>query len=204
LTAAPPLDKTARMLKRLYDWTMSLSAHPRALWALAIVSFAESSFFPIPPDLILIPMVLARPSKAFLIAGVCLVSSVLGGMFGYAIGHFAYQEIGIPIFEALGKVERIEEFNQRFRDVGFWAVLIGGLTPFPYKVMTILSGSTSMPLGTFILSSVVSRGLRFFIVAGLLWKFGEPIKVFIEKYLGILFTVFVILLVGSFYLIRYI
>ncbi|MEO0916473.1 MAG: YqaA family protein [Pseudomonadota bacterium] len=191
------------MIRRLYDWTLSLSAHPHALWALAIVSFAESSFFPIPPDLILIPMVLARPNKAFLIAGVCLVASVLGGVFGYAIGYFAYQEIGVPIFEALGKMDSIEEFNERFRDVGFWAVLVGGLTPFPYKVMTILSGSTGMPLGTFIVSSIVSRGLRFFIVAGLLWKFGAPIKVFIEKYLGLLFTLFVALLIGGFYLLRF-
>jgi membrane protein YqaA with SNARE-associated domain len=191
------------MLRRLYDWTLSLAGHPQALWALAIISFAESSFFPIPPDLIMIPMILATPHRAFLIAGVCLVSSVAGGIAGYAIGYFAFEELGRPIFEALGKLDRIEEFNTRFNDFGFWAVLIAGLTPFPYKVITIMSGWTGLPIGTFIVTSIVARGLRFFIVAGLLWKYGAPIRDFIERRLGLMFALFIAMLIGGFYLLGY-
>ncbi|MBM7067351.1 YqaA family protein [Actibacterium sp. 188UL27-1] len=191
------------MLRRLYDWTLSLAAGPYALVALAIVSFIESSIFPIPPDVLMIPMILAAPRKAFLIAGVCTVASVLGGLLGYVIGAFAFEQIGQPILESLGKGEEIEAFNERFNDFGFWAVLIAGLTPFPYKVITIMSGWTAMPLGTFIVTSIIARGLRFFIVAGLLWKFGEPIRDFIEKRLGLMFIVFVAVLIGGFFLVRY-
>ncbi|MEP6065552.1 MAG: YqaA family protein, partial [Paracoccaceae bacterium] len=137
------------MLKKLYNWTLSLAEHPRALWALAIVSFAESSVFPIPPDILMIPMILARPSRAWVIAGVALVASVLGGMLGYAIGAFAWEGLGQPILAALGKAESMEAFNTRFNDFGFWAVLTAGITPFPYKVITIMSGWTGMPLVTF-------------------------------------------------------
>lgn len=191
------------MIRGLYDWTLSLAAHRYALVALAIVSFAESSFFPIPPDIMLIPMILAAPHRAFLIATVCLVSSVLGGMAGYAIGYFAFEELGRPIFEALGKATAVEDFNTRFNDFGFWPVLIAGLTPFPYKVITIMSGWTGLPIGTFIITSIVARGIRFFLVAGLLYKYGEPIRDFIEKRLGLMFTLFVILLIGGFYALRF-
>jgi len=191
------------MLRRLYDWTMGFAGHPRALWVLALVSFAESSVFPIPPDVLMIPMILARPSRVWVIAGVCLVASVLGGLLGYAIGAFAFEEIGRPIFEALGKVERIEQFNDRFNDLSFWPVLIAGITPFPYKVITIMSGWTGLPLGMFIVTSIIARGLRFFIVAGLLWKFGEPIREFIERRLGLMFILFVLFLGGGFYILRF-
>ncbi|WP_208351864.1 YqaA family protein [Pseudaestuariivita rosea] len=191
------------MLRRLYDWTISLADHPRALWVLAFVSFIESSVFPIPPDVLMIPMILARPSRAWLIAFVALVSSVLGGLAGYAIGAFFYEAIGEPVLTALGKADTIEAFNERFNDFGFWAVLIAGLTPFPYKVITIMSGWTGMPLGTFIVTSIIARGGRFFIVAGLLYFFGAPIRDFIEKRLGLMFTLFVVLLLGGFFLVRY-
>ncbi|MEM9583171.1 MAG: YqaA family protein [Pseudomonadota bacterium] len=192
------------MMKRLYDWTMSLAAHPNALWALAFIAFIESSVFPIPPDLIMIPMIIAAPNRAFLIAGVCLAASVLGGLLGYAIGALAFDWLGQPILEALGKSDRMAEFNQRFNDLGFWAVLGAGITPFPYKVITIMSGWTGMPLATFITTSIIARGIRFFIIAGLLWKFGAPIKDFIEKRLGLVFTIFLILLIGGFYLVKFI
>jgi membrane protein YqaA with SNARE-associated domain len=191
------------MIRRLYDWTMGFAGHPRALWVLAIVSFAESSVFPIPPDVLMIPMILARPNRAWLIASVCLVASVLGGLLGYAIGAFAFEEIGRPIFEALGKLDRIEQFNERFNDLSFWPVLIAGVTPFPYKVITIMSGWSGLPLGTFIVTSIIARGLRFFLVAGLLWKFGAPIRDFIEKRLGLMFTLFVLLLGGGFYVLKF-
>jgi membrane protein YqaA with SNARE-associated domain len=190
------------MIRRLYDWTLGLAGHRYALLALALVSFAESSVFPIPPDILMIPMIIAAPHRAFLIAFVCLVSSVLGGIAGYAIGAFAFDEIGRPILETLGKADAMEAFNQRFNDLGFWPVLIAGLTPFPYKVITIMSGWTGLPIATFIITSIVARGLRFFIVAGLLWKYGEPIRDFIEKRLGLMFILFLILLIGGFYLVK--
>lgn len=173
------------------------------MWWLAAVAFIEASVFPIPPDVLMIPMILARPSRAWLIAGVALVASVAGGMLGYTIGTFAYDSIGQPILAAMGKAEAMAEFNTRFNDVGFWAVLTAGVTPFPYKVITIMSGWTSMPLFTFIATSILARALRFFVVAGLLWYFGEPIRNFIERRLGLMFTLFMILLIGGFLAVRY-
>lgn len=191
------------MLRRLYDWTLALANSPYALWALAFVAFIESSVFPIPPDLLMIPMIIAAPRRAFLIAAVATVSSVLGGMLGYAIGMFAMDTIGAPVLEALGKTDSVAEFSTRFNGVGFWAVLIAGLTPFPYKVITIMSGATAMPLGTFVITSILARALRFFIIASLLWKFGAPIRDFIERRLGLVFVLFCVLLVVGFFLVRY-
>ncbi|PSL20708.1 YqaA family protein [Shimia abyssi] len=191
------------MLQGLYNWTMRLADHPLALWALAIISFMESSFFPIPPDILMIPMILARPSRAWLIALVALVSSVLGGLLGYAIGAFAFEQIGQPILASLGKEHAMAEFSTRFNDFGFWAVLGAGITPFPYKVITIMSGWTGMPIMTFFMTSILARGIRFFLVAGLLWKFGEPVRDFIEKRLGLVATLFLVLLFGGFMLVRY-
>jgi membrane protein YqaA with SNARE-associated domain len=191
------------MIKRLYNWTLSMAEHPHALWVLALVSFVESSIFPIPPDILMIPMILATPSRAFVIAGVALTSSVLGGLLGYAIGALAFDTVGQPILQALGKANSMEAFNGRFNDVGFWAVLIAGITPFPYKVITIMSGWTSMPLGTFIITSIIARGLRFFIVAALLWKFGAPIKTFIEKRLPLMFIIFVLVLISGVYAVKF-
>lgn len=192
------------MLRSLYDWTISLATSRYALWALALVAFIESSVFPIPPDVLMIPMVLATPRKAWLIAGIATASSVLGGILGYAIGALLFESVGQPILAALGKGDAVAEFNTRFNDFGFWAVLTAGLTPFPFKVITIMSGWTGMPLATFIVTSIIARGLRFFIVAGLLWKFGTPIRDFIERRLGLVFTLFVVILIGGFLLVRYI
>lgn len=191
------------MIRRLYDWTLSLADHRHALWALAIVAFIESSVFPIPPDLLMIPMILANPRRAWLIAGVALLASVLGGMLGYMIGAFAFDTLGEPILASLGKADAMAEFSTRFNDMGFWAVLGAGITPFPYKVITIMSGWTGMPIATFAATSVLARGLRFFIVAGLLWRFGAPIRDFIENRLGMVFTVLLILLFGGFAMVRY-
>jgi membrane protein YqaA with SNARE-associated domain len=191
------------MIRKLYDWTLSLAEHPRAIWALAFVAFIESSVFPIPPDLIMIPLILAAPTKAFRIAFVATAASVLGGLFGYAIGAFAFDAIGHPILTAMGKGHAIEEFNTKFNDFGFWPVLIAGITPFPYKVITIMSGWTGLPFGTFVISSIVARGLRFFIVAALLWKFGAPIRDFIEKRLGLVFIAFIAVLMAGFYAVKF-
>lgn len=192
------------MLKRIYDRTMGLADHPQALWWLALVAFVESSIFPIPPDVLMIPMILARPSRAWLIASVALVASVLGGLLGYGIGMFAFESVGQPILSAMGKADAMAEFNARFNDFGFWAVLTAGVTPFPYKVITIMSGWSSMPLGTFVATSILARALRFFVLAGLLRVFGPPIREFIERRLGLMFTLFVLLLVGGFAVVKYI
>ena len=190
------------MLRALYDWTMAQATHPRALWILAFVAFVESSFFPIPPDVLMIPMILARPKQAWLIALVALVASVAGGILGYVIGAFAFDQIGAPVLAAMGKGAAMEAFNTRFNDFGFWPVLIAGITPFPYKVITIMSGWTGLPLGTFIVTSIIARGVRFFLIAALLYRFGAPVRDFIEKRLGLVFIVFVVLLLGGFYLVK--
>jgi membrane protein YqaA with SNARE-associated domain len=190
------------MIRALYDWTIRLAEHPRALWALAFVAFLESSMFPIPPDILMIPMILAAPRRAFVIAGVATVSSVLGGMFGYWIGAVLYESVGLPVLEFYGKTQNFEAFGETYNEYGAWAVLIAGVTPFPYKVITILSGSTGLDLWVFTIASVLARGLRFFIVASLLWKFGAPIRDFIERRLGLMFTLFVVLLVGGFALLK--
>jgi membrane protein YqaA with SNARE-associated domain len=193
----------ASMIKRLYDWTLSLAGTRYAMWALAIVAFVESSVFPIPPDILMIPMILAAPRRAFQIAALATVSSVLGGLLGYWIGAVAFDTLGRPILESLGKVDAMAAFNDRFNDFGFWPVLIAGITPFPYKVITIMSGWTGLPLGVFVVTSIIARGLRFFLVAGLLWKYGAPIRDFIEKRLGLMFTLFVLLLIGGVYAVRF-
>ena len=191
------------MIRGLYDWTIRLAAHPRALWALAFIAFIESSVFPIPPDALLIPMILARPHKAWLYAGVTTVFSVLGGLLGYVIGAFAFEQLGKPILEALNKSAAVIEFSVRFNDLGFWTVLTAGITPFPFKVITIMSGATGMPLNVFAPTAIIARGLRFFVVAALLRVFGAPIRSFIERYLGWISLSAIILLVGGFVMVSY-
>ena len=191
------------MIRRLYNWTISLAEHPRAIWALAFVAFIESSVFAIPPDILMIPMIIARPNRAFVIAGVAMVFSVLGGLLGYYIGWGLFESVGRPVLEFYGKADQFDAFAVRYNDFGAWAVLIAGVTPFPYKVITILSGSTGLSLPIFIISSIIARGLRFYIIAGLLWKFGTPIRDFIERRLGLVFTVFVVILLGGFFAVRY-
>lgn len=191
------------MLRGLYDWTISLAEHRFALWALAFVAFVESSVFPIPPDVIMIPMIIARPNKAFLIATICLVSSVLGGLLGYFIGAQLFETVGRPVLEFYGKDSYFDNFATRYNAWGAWAVLIAGITPFPFKVITILSGATALNLPVFIIAAIIARGLRFFIVATLLWKFGQPIRDFIERRLGLMFTLFVVLLLGGFYVVKF-
>ena len=191
------------MIRKLYDWTMSLAESRHALWALFIIAFIESSFFPIPPDVLMIPMIIAMPTRAFTIAAIATVGSVLGGLFGYYIGFALFETIGQPIFDFYGKADYVEEFKQSYNEIGIWAVLAAGVTPFPFKVITIMSGATQLNLFAFVVSAIIARSLRFFIVAALLWKFGPPIRDFIEKRLGLVFTVFCVLLIGGFFLVRY-
>jgi len=182
---------------------MDLAGHRHALWYLAGISFAESSFFPIPPDVMLIPMVLARPRRAFMVATVCTLASVLGGFLGYAIGYWVLEAIGRPILEFYGLTGRLEAFQATFRDYGFWIIVAKGMLPIPYKLITIASGAAHFPLLSFAVASAISRGIRFFLVAALLWKFGAPIRAFIEQRLMQVTTAFLILLVGGFIAIRY-
>lgn len=199
------MDATARrpnLLRALYEWTMSRAAHPHALWILAAVAFVESSVFPIPPDVLLIPMVLARPQRAWLIALVCTASSVAGGLAGYAIGALLYGSVGAPVLEFYGYLDEFAEFSGRYNAFGAWIVFFAGLTPFPYKVITIASGVTGLSITTFVVASVLARGLRFFLVAGLLRAFGAPIRGFIDRNLGWLTVLFVVLLFAGFAVLK--
>ncbi|MCC9624513.1 DedA family protein [Thalassospira sp. MA62] len=186
------------MIRSLYDWTMSLAAHRRAGLALFCIAFIESSFFPIPPDILLIPMIIAAPTKAWRYAVLCLIGSVLGGFAGYAIGYFLFESVGRPVLELYGYGARFDQFRDYYNDWGAWAVFIAGITPFPYKVITILSGVTNLDPVVFGIASVLARGLRFFVIAALIWKLGPSIRDFIEKRLGLVFTIFIVVLVGGF------
>ena len=191
------------MLRRLYDWTLDLAGHRHALWALFFVAVIESSFFIVPPDVLLIPMVLAARNRAWLIAGVCTVGSVLGGVLGYGIGMFAFEAMGRPILEMYHAVAKFEEMRGLYNEYGALIVFSAGFSPIPYKVFTITSGVADMNILTFTVASIVSRGARFFLVAFLLWKFGETINTFIERYLAQLTLAFVVLLVAGFIALKY-
>jgi membrane protein YqaA with SNARE-associated domain len=191
------------MLRRVYDRVIALAEHPRALWWLALVSFVESSFFPIPPDAMLIPMVLAKPARAWIIATVCTVASVAGGFLGYAIGYYFFETWGQSIIEFYGMQSAFANFQDQFNKYGLEIILIKGLTPIPYKIVTIASGAAHFDLMTFAIASIVTRGARFFAVAALLRVFGEPIRHFIEKRLTLVTTVFIVVVIAGFVALRY-
>ncbi len=193
-----------RLVRATYDWMLDLAARPNAMVFLAIVAFAESSFFPIPPDIMIIPMVLAMPQKAWRIAGVATVASVVGGYFGYSIGIFFFDLIAKPILSFYGYMQQFDVFKDYYHEWGAWIVFGAGITPFPYKVITIASGVVHLDLITFTVASVIARGMRFYLVAWLLKKYGEPMKEFIEKNLGMLSVLFLVLLIGGFVAIKYI
>ncbi len=187
-----------RMLQRTYAWMMKKAAHPHAIWWLAAISFIESSFFPIPPDIMLIPMILAAPSRWFSIAFVCTVSSVIGGFLGYAIGYYFMDTIGVGIFQTLGLAEKFNNFKPYVDEYGVWAIIIKGATPIPYKLITITAGAFKFDLLSFALASIVARGMRFFLIALLLRLFGEPIRAFVEKRLKLVMLVAALLFIGGF------
>ena len=193
-----------RLLRRTYDLILHWSTTRYALPALAILSFAESSFFPIPPDVLLIAMVVAVPMKAFRYAAVCSVASVLGGMFGYLLGWQFMELVGTPIVNLYHLQAQWDKIGGWYEKYNAWAVGAAGFTPLPYKVFTLAAGAFHINFPVFVLASLVSRSARFFIVAGLIWKYGAPIKVFIEKYFNILSIVFIVLLFAGFVLVKYI
>jgi membrane protein YqaA with SNARE-associated domain len=191
------------MLRALYDKILRLAGHPHAVWWLALISFLESSVFPIPPDVLLMPLVLADRRRAFWYAGVCSVASVIGGWLGYAIGYSLFETMGRPILDLYHLRDQFAVFQQTFNEYGAWIVLIKGLTPIPYKLITITAGATHLDFVTFSIASIISRGGRFFLVALLLWYFGDPIRHFVERYLTWVTTGFLVVLVGGFVILRY-
>ncbi len=191
------------MLRRLYDRVMGLAARPDAEWAIAGISFAESSVFPIPPDAMLVPMVLARPQAAWRIALICTVASVVGGFFGYAIGYFLYETVGRAVVTFYQLERQFDEYQALFNEWGLWIILIKGMTPIPYKLITIASGVAKFDLTVFALASLVTRGVRFYLVAALLHWFGPPIRSFIERYLTLVTTAFVVLVIAGFIALNY-
>jgi membrane protein YqaA with SNARE-associated domain len=192
-----------RGLRAVYAWTMRQAAGRNAWWAMAAVAFAEASFFPIPPDIMLVPMVLADRSRAFLVAAWCTLWSVLGGLLGYAIGALLYDSVGQWLISAYGLGGDMNAFRALYQEWGTWIILIKGATPIPYKLVTIASGFAGFNLLLFTVLSVVTRGVRFGLVAGLLYWIGEPARAFIEKRLELVLVVFLVALVGGFLMVRY-
>jgi membrane protein YqaA with SNARE-associated domain len=186
------------MLRRIYDWCIAAADKPYAIWVIGVVSFAESSFFPVPPDVMLIPMSLARPKRAWLYAFVCTLASVAGGVVGYAIGAVLYDTVGHWLIQLYGYGNKVEAFRAAYAQYGSWIILLKGLTPIPYKIVTITSGFAGYNLPLFVLFSVIARGGRFFLVAVLLNRFGDVIRAQIEKRLTLWVTLFAVLLVAGF------
>lgn len=188
------------MFKRMYHWTLALSESPRAPYALAVIAFAESSFFPIPPDVILVPMSLARPNRALRYAAICTVASVFGGMLGYGIGALLYDTLGQWLINLYGYASRVEALRLMYQQWGWLIILIKGLTPIPFKLVTIVSGLLGYNFPLFVLLAAITRGARFFLLAGLLTKFGEPIKALLERYFAIFLILIVVIIVAGFYI----
>ena len=188
------------MLRRIYDWFIAAADKPYALWIMAAVSFAESSFFPIPPDVMLLPMSLARPKRAWFFAGICTVASVAGGVVGYAIGALLYDSIGQWLMHIYNLTDKVETFRQSYAEWGAVIILLKGLTPIPYKLVTITSGFAGYNIWLFILCSIVARGGRFFVLAVLLNRYGDVIRAELEKRLGLWVVIGTVVLVGGFYI----
>ncbi|MBI3704158.1 MAG: DedA family protein [Rhizobiales bacterium] len=173
------------MIRRLYDWCMAAAHKPHALWSMGAISFAESSFFPVPPDVMLIPMALARPERAYAMAAWCTATSVAGGVAGYAIGALLYDSVGAWLINLYGYADKVEAFRAAYAQWGAWIILLKGVTPIPYKIVTITSGFAGYNIFLFVLFSIIARGIRFFLLAFLLHRYGVRARYFIEKRLGL-------------------
>jgi membrane protein YqaA with SNARE-associated domain len=191
------------MLRKTYDWMLSIASRPRAPYVLGTVSFAESSFFPIPPDVMLVPMALARPERAWFYAGLCTVTSVLGGLFGYAIGALLYDSVGKYLFQLYGLEAGAEAFRAAYAQYGAWIILLKGFTPIPYKLVTITSGFAGYDLLAFVVLSFVTRGARFALVAALLGRYGEPIKGILDRHLGAVTAILAVFIIGGFAALKF-
>ncbi len=190
------------MMRRLYDYCMGWISSRNGVWVLFLIAFAESSFFPLPPDIFLIAMCVAIPASSFRYAAVCSVGSVLGGAFGYGLGLWFMDGIGMSIIDWYGLAGKYELVQQYFKAYDVWIVGTAGFTPIPYKLFTITAGFVHSNFFTFMVVSLLSRSARFFLVAGLIWKFGPQIKIFIDRYFNMLSIAFIILLAGGFFLMR--
>jgi len=193
-----------KIIKKLYDWVLHWANTPYAVPALFMLAFAESSFFPVPPDVLLIALAISIPKKSFKYATICMAGSVLGGVLGYGIGLHGYEMVGKPIVDFYHGQEIMNMIKLQYDQHGFLGILIAAITPIPYKVFTIASGVFEFDFWSFFAASVLGRSTRFFVVAGLIWKFGPPIKDFIDKYFNILCGVFMVLLIGGFLIIKYV
>ena len=193
-----------KLIKKLYDWVLHWAETPYGVPALFFLAFAESSFFPVPPDVLLIALCLSINRKAFYYALVCLIGSVLGGILGYYIGLYGYEAIGKPIVDFYHGHDIMEAIRLKYEEHGFVGILIAAITPIPYKIFTIASGVFKFDFSLFVTASIVGRSTRFFVVAALIWKFGPPIRNFIDKYFNLLCFAFMILLVGGFILVKYV
>ena len=191
------------MFRKMYEWVMRLAASRHAPRSLAIISFAESSFFPIPPDVMLVPMVLARREQAYLIATVCTVASILGGIFGYAIGYFLWDSVGQWLVGVYHMEAKVEQLRHGYANYGAAIILLKGLTPIPFKLVTLASGFFAFNFPLFVILATITRAARFFIIAALLRRFGEPMQAFIEERLNLFAWGFLILLVGGFAAVAY-
>lgn len=192
------------LIRKLYDWVLHWAETPYGTWALFLLAFAESSFFPMPPDVLLIALAISIPTRAFKYALICTVGSLTGGIVGYGIGLFGYESVGKPIVEFYHGQQLMASIKHRYDLYGFWGVLVAAITPIPYKIFTISSGVFEFDFPQFLFASCIGRSLRFFTVAALIWKFGPPIKVFIDRYFNLLATIFMILLIGGFVLIKFV
>lgn len=186
------------MFKALYDWTIKLSESPRAPQALGVISFAESSFFPVPPDVMLVPMVMAKPERAWFYAALCTITSVLGGLAGYVIGALLYDSLGAWLIKLYGYGDKMDGFRALYQQYGHWIILIKGFTPIPFKLVTIASGLAGYDLFWFVVLSLITRGARFFLVAGVMNRFGTPLRRFIEENLTMVGIVSILAIVVGF------
>lgn len=191
------------MLRRTYDWMLRIAERPSAPYVMGTVSFAESSFFPIPPDVMLVPMSLARPDKAWTYAAICTVTSVLGGLVGYAIGALLFETLGQWLFRLYGLEAGAESFRTAYAQYGAWIILLKGFTPIPYKLVTITSGFAGYDLLAFTLLSIVTRGARFAVLAALLGRYGTPIKAILDRHLGLVVALLVLIIVGGFAALKF-
>lgn len=191
------------MLRQFYDYSIAAAQSPRAAWLLGSVSFAESSFFPIPPDVMLVPMSIARPERAYYYAFVCTVTSVAGGVFGYLIGALLYESVGLWVIQLYGYGDKVEAFRESYAEWGAWIILLKGLTPIPYKLVTITSGFAGYDLLAFTVLSLITRGARFAILAALLGRYGGPIKGILDRHLGLVAALLVVCIVGGFAALKF-
>jgi membrane protein YqaA with SNARE-associated domain len=191
------------MLASLYARVMALAASPNAAWWLALIAFAESSFFPIPPDALLLPMALAKPRTAWRFAAICTAASVTGGALGYLIGFAVFDQVARPILDLYGYGPAFEAFQAKFREYGLWIVLIKGLTPIPYKIVTIAAGAARFDFTTFMAASVLTRGVRFFLVATLLHFFGDAVRDFVERRLTLVTSALAVGILGGFLALKF-